>query len=443
MSSQNDPISDSEDNLVASDSAEPILDSETTMKMSNTVEVLAEIGEPLPEEAFNPSDNRNLQIILDCPQKHVTPFETYVSYSIATKTTRTEYENQEYAVRRRYSDFEWLRHQLTHAYPSHIVPPLPEKHSLLEQIDRYDRSFILCRMQLLGRFLNRVADHPMLSCDKRYKAFLTEPPNDFSVFKRSNNSLGLFGRMSESLHNLATAYVTKGRTNEFEKMNEYILKLTEKISTMEKIGHRILKERIALVEDLQHIQPALCKWGESEPQLVKGLEAIGLAATTCSESEIRLIDKHRHNISVPLHEYRLYADAAKDALTHRDSFQIDYEVHMEQLCRVKAEQTQLEKNSSAEQPIVFNINMWRSPEQVQQHRIQQLSSASNVLAQQVESSRDKLECANENLRVDFERWNEVKIRDLKSILTEMADLHIKLYEESMTAWSNALPLVKN
>ena len=64
------------------------------------------------------------------------------------------------------------------------------------------------------------------------------------MFKRSNNSLGLFGRMSESLHNLATAYVTKGRTNEFEKMNEYILKLTEKISTMEKIGHRILKERI-------------------------------------------------------------------------------------------------------------------------------------------------------------------------------------------------------
>ena len=63
---------------------------------------------------------------------------------------------------------------------------------------------------------------------------------------------------------------------------------------------KLLVFLLALVEDLQHIQPALCKWGESEPQLVKGLEAIGLAATTCSESEIKLIDKHRHNISVVL-----------------------------------------------------------------------------------------------------------------------------------------------
>ena len=67
------------------------------------------------------------------------------------------------------------------AYPNHIVPPLPEKHSLFEQIDRYDRDFITSRMQLLHRFLNRVADHPVLSCDKKYQAFLTVPPMVVSI----------------------------------------------------------------------------------------------------------------------------------------------------------------------------------------------------------------------------------------------------------------------
>lgn len=43
----------------------------------------------------------------------------------------------------------------------------------------------------------------------------------------------------------------------------------------------------------------------------------------------------------PLHEYGLYTEAAKDSLRNRDNAQIDYEVHMEQLCRVKAEQTQV------------------------------------------------------------------------------------------------------
>ena len=66
--------------------------------------------------------------------------------------------------------------QLAVCYSTLIVPPLPEKHSLFEQIDRYDRDFINSRMQLLHRFLNRIADHPVLSCDKKYHAFLIDTP---------------------------------------------------------------------------------------------------------------------------------------------------------------------------------------------------------------------------------------------------------------------------
>ena len=47
----------------------------------------------------------------------------------------------------------------------------------------------------------------------------------------------------------------------------------------------------------------------------------------------------------------------------------------------------------------------------------------------IQASRDKMECANENLRSDFERWNQIKSRDFKAILNEMADLHIQLYEQ--------------
>jgi len=57
-------------------------------KSSNTIEALTEIevssGETL-KRAFNPNDLRDLQILLDQPQKHVTPFETYISYHVSTK----------------------------------------------------------------------------------------------------------------------------------------------------------------------------------------------------------------------------------------------------------------------------------------------------------------------------------------------------------------------
>ena len=51
-----------------------------------------------------------------------------------------------------------------------------------------------------------------------------------------------------------------------------------------------------------------------------------------------------------------------------------------------------------------------------------------------------MECANENLRADFERWNQVKSRDLKSILQEMADLHIEMYEQvcsGISLWTDS------
>lgn len=67
---------------------------------------------------------------------------------------------------------------------------------------------------------------------------------EFSSYKKTFANFGLFGKMSESLHNIATAYVNKGRTAEFEKMNDYVEKLAEKIHTMEKIGQRVQKERI-------------------------------------------------------------------------------------------------------------------------------------------------------------------------------------------------------
>ena len=44
-----------------------------------------------------------------------------------------------------------------------------------------------------------------------------------------------------------------------------------------------------------------------------------------------------------------------------------------------------------------------------------------------------MECSNENFRADFERWNTVKTRDFKSMLTEMADLHIQFYEQASEA----------
>lgn len=57
-----------------------------------------------------------------------------------------------------------------------MLQPMPGKHSLLGQLDRYSKEFIIGRMKQLHIFLNRIVNHPILSCDREFRAFLTAKP---------------------------------------------------------------------------------------------------------------------------------------------------------------------------------------------------------------------------------------------------------------------------
>ena len=62
---------------------------------------------------------------------------------------------------------------------------MPGKHSLLAQLDRYSKEFIIARMKLLHLFLNRIVNHPILSCDKSLHIFLTCKPAVSKYFHRA------------------------------------------------------------------------------------------------------------------------------------------------------------------------------------------------------------------------------------------------------------------
>lgn len=46
----------------------------------------------------------------------------YMCYVFPTQTTRSEFDDSQFQVRRRYNDFLWLRQKLEESYPTHLVP---------------------------------------------------------------------------------------------------------------------------------------------------------------------------------------------------------------------------------------------------------------------------------------------------------------------------------
>lgn len=150
---------------------------------------------------------------------------------------------------------------------------MPGKHTLLAQLDRYSKEFIIARMKLLHVFLNRVANHPILSCDRNLHIFLTTKPavsisrysfaryilgcrmfilfllKEFLIHRK--NRANVLVKMTDSLQNMASTYTMKQRHYEFEQIRDYCIALSEKLATIDKINHRIHKERQGTIESSQ------------------------------------------------------------------------------------------------------------------------------------------------------------------------------------------------
>ncbi|XP_053989310.1 sorting nexin-30-like [Hylaeus volcanicus] len=391
----------------------------------------------LPEQEISDFqiDSRDLQVKVDNPQKHLETLETYITFRITTTSTRAEFDEGEYIVRRRYNDFIWLRQKLVDSYPTHIIPPMPGKHTLLAQLDRYSKEFIIARMKLLHVFLNRVVNHPILSCDKNLQIFLTAKPAEFLIHRK--NRANVLVKMTDSLQNIASTYTMKQHQYELEQIRDYCTALSEKLGTIDKINHCIHKERQDYLLELHQLHPIFTLWATSEPELAPILLAIAKAIECNAVAHQKLLE----NVPNEEREYISYIDAVKSALSRRDSMQIKYELIVEDLAKKRLEKDQLMGVTSGATSVQnWGGSIWKA--ESRDEKLERLGQTIPRLAKQAEVLQDRVECANENLRSDLQRWNTEKQTDLKNMLISTADRQIRHYQQCMNAWDEVLTDLK-
>uniref|UniRef100_A0A803Y6N2 PX domain-containing protein n=1 Tax=Meleagris gallopavo TaxID=9103 RepID=A0A803Y6N2_MELGA len=101
---------------------------------------------------------------------------------ISSLTNLPIFKLKESCVRRRYSDFEWLKNELERDSKI-VVPPLPGK-ALKRQLPFrgdegiFEESFIEERRQGLEQFINKIAGHPLAQNERCLHMFLQEETID-------------------------------------------------------------------------------------------------------------------------------------------------------------------------------------------------------------------------------------------------------------------------
>uniref|UniRef100_A0A671PFX6 Sorting nexin-7-like n=1 Tax=Sinocyclocheilus anshuiensis TaxID=1608454 RepID=A0A671PFX6_9TELE len=351
------------------------------------------------EEEEEDADTKDIFVTVDNPESHVTAIETYITYRVETKTTRSEFDSSEFEVRRRYQDFLWLKGRLEEAHPTLIVHPLPEKFVMKGMVERFNEDFIETRRSALHKFLNKIAEHPIFSSSEDFKIFLTAGSGELTSHKKQGP--GFLSRMGETVKAVAAAVRgVRGRPQEFTDMQEYAEAFSQKISSIDKVTQRIVREQKEYLEELKECGPTYALWSQSEEELAEPLKNVaGCVDKCCKETEEQVKHLNDHLIPV-LHEYVLCADTLKAVLRRRDNIQADFEVKTEALATKKADR--------------------------------------DAMRDELDKVEDRLEWANNALKSDWTRWQKGMRTDLRSAFNDTAERNVSYYEKCLAVWESFL-----
>ena len=127
--------------------------------------IIADTKKCKPCETTDIAKSQNVSISLSKPEKKKGGFlaKDYMTYLITTLPVS-------YKVRRRYSDFGWLRTALQNHFPANLIPPMPKRNRF--GVDPFAEQFVSKRSRGLEKFLNYLTKDPIIKSSQIFYDFL-------------------------------------------------------------------------------------------------------------------------------------------------------------------------------------------------------------------------------------------------------------------------------
>lgn len=80
------------------------------------------------------------------------------------------------------------------------------------------------------------------------------------------------------------------------------------------------------------------------------------------------------------------------------------------------------------------FSLWKSTNN--DEKLEKLGTYIPQLVKKVETHQDKLECANESLRSDLDRWHLEKQEGLEKIFRDFVSKQVNYYQSNLNAWES-------
>ncbi|KAK5071789.1 intercellular trafficking and secretion [Lithohypha guttulata] len=387
--------------------------------------------------------------------------DAYVSYEILTQTDFQSFMKSEFSVRRRFTDFVFLRHALYKEYQAAAIPPLPEKNNMAYvRGDRFSPEFTQRRAWSLHRFIKRITQHPILRRAPIFLLFLETQDWNQQMKLRPSRSItaseastsgptppqGFFDNVADTMLNAFSKVHKPDRR--FLDVMERLNKLDEDLNHVEKIVARVVRREGDLEQDYADLAVNMRKLTPMEP----GIEPQVLTFAGCVEETSRgwksLKEHTDQSYLGSLRDMDAYIASIKALLRTREQKQLDFEGLTDYLAKASQERDTLVSHaqygtSSSLNPATFirhKVEDMRGVdhEQARRERARKLELRIEELNREVDIAKSTSEMFDQQVLKEVNDFERIKGLEFRDCLGSLAGQNIDFYKGVIDTWERFL-----
>ncbi|XP_032088766.1 sorting nexin-1-like [Thamnophis elegans] len=388
--------------------------------------------EELEEE--EQEDQFELSVGVSDPEKIGDGMNAYVAYKVSTQTTLPMFRNQQFSVKRRFSDFLGLYEKLLEKHAQHgvIVPPPPEKSLIgmtkvkVGKEDSSSTEFLEKRRAALERYIQRTISHPTMLQDPDVREFLEKDELPRAFGTQTLSGAGLL-----KMFNRATDAVSKMTI----KMNESDIWFEEKLQEVECEEQRLRKLHTVLEMLVTHrkelslntsqFAKSLAMLGSSEDNT-----ALSRALSQLAEVEEKIEQLHQEQANS---DFFLLAELLSDYIRLLAAVRGAFDQRMKAWQRWQDAQVTLQKKRETEARLLWA----NKPDKLQQAKEEISEWESRVT--QYEREFERLSAI---LRKEVLRFEKEKTKDFRTHVTKYLETLLHSQQQLVKYWDAFLPEAK-
>uniref|UniRef100_A0AAX7UNB1 Sorting nexin-2 n=1 Tax=Astatotilapia calliptera TaxID=8154 RepID=A0AAX7UNB1_ASTCA len=366
-------------------------------------------------------------------------FDIHISVSDPEKvgeymTSISLFKRNEFAVKRRFSDFLGLHSKLASKYLhiGYIVPPAPEKSIVgmtkvkVGKEDQSSNEFVEKRRSALERYLMRTVKHPILLKDPDVLQFLESSELPRAVSTQALSSAGLLRMVNKAADAVNKMTIKMNESDAwFEEKQQHFENLDVQLRKLHTSVESLVCHRKELSVNTAQFAKSAAMLGNSEDHT-----ALSRALSQLAEVEEKIDQLHQDQANA---DFYLFSELLGDYVRLLTAVKGVFDHRMKTWQKWQDSQMLLQKKREAEAKLQFT----NKPD-----KLQQAKDEIKELEGKVQQGERDFEQISKTIRKEVSRFEKERVKDFKTIIIKYLESLVQTQQQLIKYWEAFLPEAK-